>query len=143
MDPASLSSISLLGSGEQVQDAGPAFSPVSCSEAIPSGLLRSTQGLLLEEGTLRTRTVLSATWQENDLQPAQQLLLRDHSPLGPAAVFALTVQGDGPSGEAPAHTPGPAARLRGGFAFKERSMLASNVVTPREPEALPGFATAL
>lgn len=47
---------------------------------------------MLEEKTLKkTDSVPSAILQEIDQPLAQQLLLRDHSPLGIAAVFTLTV----------------------------------------------------
>lgn len=53
---------------------------------------RSREELILGDETLkRTDTLPSATVQETDWLLAQQLLLRDHSPLGMAAVFALTV----------------------------------------------------
>lgn len=53
---------------------------------------RSSEELILEEETLKRADALpSATVQETDWLLAQQLLLRDHSPLGIAAVFALTV----------------------------------------------------
>lgn len=84
-------------SGEKEAGAGPRAYIFSQTPAQRAGLLcpapsRSREELILEEETLwRTDTLPSATVQETDWLLAQQLLLRDHSPLRIAAVFALTV----------------------------------------------------
>jgi len=78
--------------GRRCQTQSPHVLPAPRPEGGPSTPLRSREELILEEETLkRTDTLPSATLQEMDGLLAERLLLRDHSPLGIAAVFALTV----------------------------------------------------
>lgn len=91
MVQASLRSTGFLERGNQVQDPEPMFFSSTLLRAGPLPL-GSREGLLLEEEeTLRTDARPSATGQETAVRLAQQLLLRDHSPPGPPAMFALTV----------------------------------------------------
>lgn len=88
----SLSSIGLLGRGKQVQDPEPAFSPRSLLRGQSISAPQVQKGLILEEEILQiTDTLPSAALEEIHQLLAQQLLLRDHSWLGIAAVFAGTV----------------------------------------------------
>lgn len=88
----SLSPIRLPGRGKQVQD--PSEHALSPSTLIRGQAISAPQvqgGAYSGEVILkRVNTVPLATLQETDQLLAQQLL-RDHSPLGLAAVFAVTV----------------------------------------------------
>lgn len=101
----SLSSIRLPGRGKQVQD--PSEHALSPSTLIRGQAISAPQvqgGAYSGEVMLkRVNTVPSATLQDTDQLLAQQLL-RDHSPLGLAAVFAVTVSDGLRSPEAPMHT---------------------------------------